>query len=46
MKEESPLENVDPDEYLHDIEPNSPDNHATPTPPPLSHEVHTERQTQ
>jgi len=33
MKEENPLENVDPDEYLHDIEPNSPDNHATPTSP-------------
>ena len=33
MKEESPLENVDPGEYLHDIEPKSPGNHATPTPP-------------
>ena len=32
MKEESPLENIDPDEYLHDIEANSPGNHAAPAP--------------
>ena len=41
MKEESPLRDLDPSEYLHDIEPNSPGNHVTPTPPvhplPLKH---------